>query len=84
MNILVQKAGRAARLAIQAIYTINRFLALPDTRSHQKGAVAYRTACDSPLSVPKRVHHHHYCCQYNCTAYIWRCQNIWKFYLPLL
>ena len=28
------KAGRAARLAIQAIYTINRFLALPDTRQN--------------------------------------------------
>ena len=34
MNILVQNAGRAARLAIQAIYTINRFLALPDTRQN--------------------------------------------------
>lgn len=34
MNILVQKTGRAARLAIQALCTINRFLALPDTRQN--------------------------------------------------
>ena len=34
MNTLVQKTGRAARLDIQAIYTINRLLALPATHQN--------------------------------------------------